>query len=525
MKKLMREGNFVLYYVLFFSFSMEVEEEISNLEEFEQRKNEIIYMIHIFSNFYALNKKKISFRVDEFNLLEIKNKDDEIKGEIDILGLVITLLGTENYQPTNEEFLISKVNEILLFFIKLEFLSSLLFDISIGKITQQEELEEGEGEGEGSSLISLPLKEIIDTLQTTNNSKLNYKYKFQFQVITTCYFTFIPSSISKFTNLTYLDISPRAISETNIDFLFQLTNNLEGLSLPYFPLPEITPKIGLLRNLKTLRTYGSRLFRFPRTIKFLENLMMFSPYTSLNLHFFPVELLHLNHLNKTTISCRHQFGAKRDKYSLLPNSKSIYRASATTLWPENLEKGIYFEDPNVIGVPSLFSLCGSTLIRHRLFVPNHFVKYEKDDNSLYWSSFGPLFNSLLNNNDNNNNNNNKENKLKEIREMCERIPEYIKKDLSNRYSYCSNPNCNNVFEMKFAHRHWVSRRFCGDFLTFYSITCSTNCLQQLHDKFKFDQIYPICYFNEEIVNNNYYNHPTLSDYYSRIEDEFDDTTF
>ena len=76
----------------------------------------------------------------------------------------------------------------------------------------------------------------------------------------------------------------------------------------YKALNTLPDSIGSLTHLEKLQLYGSNLSSIPPAIALCTSLQEFIPYTSYRLHWFPYELKHCPHLQKSCISTRALYG-------------------------------------------------------------------------------------------------------------------------------------------------------------------------------------------------------------------------
>ncbi|MEU1181311.1 leucine-rich repeat domain-containing protein [Streptomyces sp. NPDC005820] len=70
----------------------------------------------------------------------------------------------------------------------------------------------------------------------------------------------------------------------------------------------LPPGIARLTAVRHLMLYGSSLVRIPPEIGAMENLEVFTPYTSYRLHWFPYELTRCRKLRGSTVSTRALYG-------------------------------------------------------------------------------------------------------------------------------------------------------------------------------------------------------------------------
>ncbi len=87
----------------------------------------------------------------------------------------------------------------------------------------------------------------------------------------------------------------------------------------------LPPSISKLKSVKQLNLYRSNLVRLPPEIGDMQNLEVFIPYTSYNLHWFPYEITRCTKLVSSTVSTRALYGnyKYRSPFPLLNDPEDI----------------------------------------------------------------------------------------------------------------------------------------------------------------------------------------------------------
>jgi hypothetical protein len=148
-----------------------------------------------------------------------------------------------------------------------------------------------------------------------------------------------------------------------------------------YTLPE---SISILKKVKKVWLYGSKLKRIPPEIGEMESLEYFDPYTSYDLHWFPYEIIDCKNLKDSRVSTRALYGNYKNRMGFPRLTHNPVRYDGSTVKCSICKKEMGWQETNQLWVsllvgtdvlPLLANVCSQKCESAIPAPPEHYIPH------------------------------------------------------------------------------------------------------------------------------------------------------